>query len=110
MSSGNYSKARVFIYLGALEQRKCALVATASKHTGITKASLATLLPRWVKWRYLERHQFFIRNAGKAPKQQWGYRLTDRGRYYLERMPTWYPQFEDAKREVEALKQNGQTS
>lgn len=103
MSKGNYTKARVFIYLGTLE-RKSALVTTVAKHTGVSVASLATLLPRWVKWRYCERHKFFIPYSGKSPKHQWGYHLTDRGRYYLERMPTWYSQFEAAKREVEALK------
>lgn len=99
MARGNYTKARVFIYLGTVE-RKYALVGTISKNTGVTKSALFTLLIRWVKWKYVERSQFFIPHSGKSPKHQWGYHLTDRGRYYLERMPKWYPQFEDAKREV----------
>ena len=91
VSKHNWVKARSLYALSLLPEGRIVTVSRVAKATGCSKASLSVLLPKWVRWGYCQRER---REVGV--RLVWYYRLTERGRAYLGRMPSWYSGWAEA--------------
>lgn len=92
----NYSKLRAFLALHFARTRlgdaTYISLTQLSAISRVDRGVLKVLVPKWVRWGYVEKRDLSMLKMGF----KWGYRLRGRGKTYIRQAETWHPLFKQA--------------